>query len=111
MKFFSRKNELDEDINEERDYENKKFLDELLNEESNNNEQVKNNKSKINDTMESSSKLINKSIKINDKMIRNSDNEEKLSEYSDDSDIDSIEELVRRSYMNLNEITSEIKYL
>jgi len=115
IKFFSRKNDLDQDINEERENENKKILDNLLREE---NEQV-NESEDDNIELNHSSNFVNKSIKLNDlKKTKNSiktkrekiESDEEIEDIeSEESDLDSIEELFRKSCMGLKELTSEIQ--
>jgi len=120
INFFKRKNDLDEDINKERDNENNKIINELLKEENGNSEEENVNED-LDDEEENvelihSSNFVNKSIKLDGSQIQKifkvkndiikSAEEEELSE---DSDLDSIEELFRKSCMGLKELTSEIQ--
>lgn len=121
INFFSRKNPLDDDINIERESENKRIIGDLLKEDKG--EEAENNLDKDDDLSEEeenfelnhSSNFVNKSIKLNNQLkdsykpkndLIESEGEEEASE---DSDLDSIEELFRKSCMGLKELTSEIQ--
>lgn len=122
--FYARKNDLDDDINLEKEQEHIKIIEESLREndeenyikENNNNIYYKeevdskkfsnSNKNKIN--------LTNKSInfdedKNNEEIFEDSDEIKENEDDEDSSGIDSIEDLFRKSYLNLNNLTSEIK--
>lgn len=123
INFFNRKNALDDDINLERESENKKIIRDLLKE--NNGEEAEKDDEKANIFSEDeenlelnhSSNFINKSIKLEGNQLKESYNQPKndLIEFnrdedaSDESDLDSIEELFRKSCMGLKELTSEIQ--
>jgi len=107
----------------ERESENKKIIRDLLKEE-NGNEVEDNEKSdddeEENVELNASSNFVNKSIKLNSSQFKkrtNSKPKNDLIEFaedeqaSDDSDLDSIEELFRKSCVGLKELTSEIKSL
>lgn len=116
MNFYSKKNELDDDINEEREKEQKEFIGQLLKEENEDNNELENENIELNH----SSNFINKSIRLDKINIKNSSSKPKndLIEFSqgeendeeeEDSDLDSIEELFRKSCVGLKELTSEIQ--
>lgn len=117
INFFNRKNDLDEDINLERESENNKIIGELLKED-NGDEEVNEN-SNLEDSVElnHSSNFVNKSIKLNGNQLLKCSNDPKNDliefsegeEASEGSDLDSIEELFRKSCMGLKELTSEIQ--
>jgi hypothetical protein len=118
--FFNRKNDLDEDINLERERDNKKIIGELLKEDNEEQEEGNDENSGEEENVElnHSSNFVNKSIKLNmNQLKKSSDNKSKNGlieflegeEASEDSDLDSIEELFRKSCMGLKELTSEIQ--
>jgi hypothetical protein len=138
--FFFRKNELDDDINFEKENENKKIIQESLGLEVDGDLLLKNLNTNLN-TNKDKNKTLDKE-KFGNKMskefidVKNKDNyndididnlkeneeenmrlkaeiEKELKDEEEnyiDSDDDSLEELFRKSYANLNELTNEVKY-
>lgn len=123
INFFTRKNDLDEDISLERESDNNKIIGDLLKEETEEQEEVNNNEDPDNEEenveLNHSSNFVNKSIKLNGNQLKTNSNNLKqkndLIEFEEDedasegSDLDSIEELFRISCMGLKELTSEIQ--
>ncbi len=124
INFFARKNDLDEDINLERESDNKKIIGDLLKEENEEQEEeeVDHNESSDNEAenveLNHSSNFVNKSIKFNGSRLKTSSNNkpkndliefEEEEDASEGSDLDSIEELFRKSCVGLKELTSEIE--
>lgn len=127
INFFYRKNDLDNEINLEKENESRQMMHEALKANKRQGEEENElDHSSDSGSIELKNRtkfIINKGVKKdklekekknNQKENENVDNEIIESEAEDynkseDSDMDSLEELVRKSYMNLNELTSEIK--